>query len=80
MFAPTEGALSDFFKNEDELKELWSKPDTGKKLLEELNEKGFTKSQLTDLLKMIHVENSDLYDVLALCCLSINTAGTMHPR
>ena len=59
------GALPDFFKNEDELRELWSKPDTRKKLLEELNEKGFTKSQLTDLQRMIHAENSDLYDVLA---------------
>lgn len=59
------GALPEFFKNEDELRELWSKPDTRKKLLEELNEKGFTKSQLTDLQKMIHAENSDLYDVLA---------------
>lgn len=59
------GALPDFCKNEDELRRIWSKPDTRKKLLEELNEKGFTKSQLTDLQKIIHAENSDLYDVLA---------------
>ncbi|MEP6951330.1 MAG: DEAD/DEAH box helicase family protein, partial [Ginsengibacter sp.] len=59
------GALPDFFKNEDELRNLWSRPDTRKKLLDELNEKGFTKSQLQDLQKMIHAGKSDLYDVLA---------------
>jgi len=40
------GSLPDFFKNEDELRTIWSEPDTRKKLLLELNEKGFTKSQL----------------------------------
>lgn len=59
------GSLPDFFKNEDELRRIWSRPDTRKKLLEELSEKGFTKSQLQDLQKMIHAEKSDLYDVLA---------------
>ncbi len=59
------GTLPDLFKDEDNLRELWSRPDTRKKLLEELNEKGFTKGQLQDLQKMIHAEDSDLYDVLA---------------
>jgi type I restriction enzyme R subunit len=59
------GALPELFKNEDELRKIWSRPDTRKKLLYELSEKGFTKSQLQDLQKMIHAEDSDLYDVLA---------------
>ncbi|HYV94011.1 MAG TPA: DEAD/DEAH box helicase family protein [Chitinophagales bacterium] len=59
------GSFPDFFKSEEELTKLWSRPDTRKKLLEELNEKGFTKSQLHDLQNMIHAEKSDLYDVLA---------------
>lgn len=42
------GSLPDFFKNEDELRAIWSKPDTRKKLLQSLNEKGFTLSQLDD--------------------------------
>jgi type I restriction enzyme R subunit len=33
--------------------------------LEELNERGITKSQLAELQQLIHPENSDLYDVLA---------------
>ena len=59
------GTLPEFFKDENELRTIWSKPDTRKKLLEELSEKGITKSQLNDLQKMIHAEKSDLYDVLA---------------
>ena len=59
------GTLPEFFKDENELRTLWSRPDTRKKLLEELSEKGFIKSQLHDLQKMIHAEKSDLYDVLA---------------
>ena len=64
------GLLPDFFNNEDELRAIWSKPDTRKKLLQELNEKGFTQSQLNDLQHMIHAEDSDLYDVLAYVAFS----------
>ncbi|MFQ6609795.1 MAG: EcoAI/FtnUII family type I restriction enzme subunit R [Fidelibacterota bacterium] len=64
------GSLPDFFKNEEELRAIWSKPDTRKKLLQELNEKGFTQSQLNDLRLMIHAEDSDLYDVLAYVAFS----------
>ncbi len=59
------GSLPDFFKSEEELRNIWSKPGTRKKLLEQLNEKGFTKAQLHDLQNMIRAEKSDLYDVLA---------------
>lgn len=59
------GALPELFKNEDELRTIWSKPDTRKKLLEELTEKGFAKQQLTEFQKILNAENSDLYDVLA---------------
>ena len=66
------GSLPDFFSNEDELRAIWSKPDTRKKLLQELNEKGFTQSQLNDLRSLIHAEDSDLYDVLAYVAFSAN--------
>ena len=66
------GSLPEFFKNEDELRAIWSKPKTRKKLLQELNEKGFTKSQLNDLRHLIHAEESDLYDVLAYVAFSTN--------
>jgi len=59
------GKLPDFFKNEEELRSLWSRPDTRKKLLEGLAEKGFGHDQLTEMQKIIDAENSDLFDVLA---------------
>lgn len=59
------GALPELFKNENELRDIWSKPNTRKKLLEELSEKGFAKAQLTELQKVLSAENSDLYDVLS---------------
>lgn len=58
------GDLPSLFKSEEELRKLWSLPSTRKKLLEELNEKGYTNSQLEDLRKLVHGEDSDLYDVL----------------
>ena len=59
------GKLPDFFKDEEELRTLWSAPDTRKKLLEGLAEKGFGKDQLTEMQKIIDAEKSDLFDVLA---------------
>jgi type I restriction enzyme, R subunit len=59
------GELPDFFKNEEELRNLWSKPDTRKKLLQGLSEKGFGPEQLTEMRKIINAEKSDLFDVLA---------------
>ena len=59
------GNLPDLFKNEEELRNIWSRPDTRKRLLEELNDKGISKSQLTDMQQLINAEKCDLYDVLA---------------
>ena len=47
------GDLPDLFKNEDELRELWSAPDTRRKLLEGLGEKGYGKPQLSDLARWL---------------------------
>ncbi len=58
------GDLPSFFKDEEELRELWSIPSTRKKLLSELEEKGYTDEQLEDLRKIIHGVDSDLFDVL----------------
>ena len=59
------GDLPDLFKNEDELIALWSKPNTRKKLLTGLEEKGYGSDQLTEVRQMINAEKSDLFDVLA---------------
>jgi type I restriction enzyme R subunit len=59
------GKLPEFFKNEDELRALWSDPETRAKLLIGLAEKGFGGAQLSEMQKIIDAENSDLFDVLA---------------
>lgn len=59
------GELPALFKDEDELRALWGRPDTRKALLEGLADKGYGDEQLTAIRGMIEAENSDLYDVLA---------------
>lgn len=58
------GELPNFFKSEEELRTLWSKPMTRKTLLEKLDDAGFGKEELTTLQKLIDAEKSDLFDVL----------------
>lgn len=59
------GKLPEFFNDEDELRALWSSPDTRRKLLDGLTEKGFGHDQLAEMQRIIDAENSDLFDVLA---------------
>jgi len=65
------GDLPELFKDEDELRALWSRPDTRKALLEGLDEKGYGIEQLAEVGKMIEAENSDLYDVLAYIAFNL---------
>ena len=58
------GELPNLFKNEDELRELWSNPSTRRTLLEKLETAGFGEEELNSLRKLIDAENSDLFDVL----------------
>src|SRR6185369_7846262 len=59
------GQLPEFFKDEDELRRIWSDPETRKKLLQGLAEKGFGAEQLSEMQRIIDAERSDIYDVLA---------------
>lgn len=59
------GKLPEFFKDEEELRALWGAPDTRRKLLEGLAEKGFGKDHLAEMQRIIDAEKSDLFDVLA---------------
>jgi type I restriction enzyme R subunit len=59
------GEIPQLFKHEDELRAIWSRPDTRKALLEGLAEKGYGEEQLTEISRLIEAEKSDLYDVLA---------------
>ena len=59
------GALPDFFKDEDQLREIWSDPATRKALLLGLADKGFGREALAEMQAAIEAANSDLFDVLA---------------
>ena len=59
------GQLPQLFKDEAELRQLWSKPDTRKALLKSLEERGFAGEQLREITRVIDAEKSDLFDVLA---------------
>ncbi|HUC51875.1 MAG TPA: type I restriction-modification enzyme R subunit C-terminal domain-containing protein, partial [Xanthobacteraceae bacterium] len=65
------GELPKFFKDEDELRRVWSKPDTRKALLQSLAEKGFGADQLLEISRMINAEKSDVFDVLAYIAFAL---------
>ena len=65
------GDLPELFRDEDELRALWSKPDTRRALLESLAEKGYGDDQLGEIRKMIDAEKSDLFDVLAYIAFAL---------
>ena len=58
------GAMPEFFKNEEELRKIWSDPITRKAFLEKISAIGYGKDELEMLQKMIDAEQSDLFDVL----------------
>jgi len=58
------GDLPSFFASEEALREIWSIPSTRKKLLNELEEKGYSSEQLDDLKRAIRAKGCDIYDVL----------------
>lgn len=59
------GRLPEFFKDEAELRAIWSDPSTRAALLRGLAEKGFGREQLVEMQRIIDAERSDLFDVLA---------------
>ena len=66
------GDYPTFFTSEAALREIWSKPDTRKKLLDGLAEKGYSLEGLEELKRLVEAEKSDLYDVLAYIAFERN--------
>jgi type I restriction enzyme R subunit len=56
--------MPEFFKNEEELRAIWSVPATRKQLLHNLENAGFPQKQLEDIQDLIDARSSDLFDVL----------------
>lgn len=67
------GKLPDLFKNEEELRKIWSNPLTRKTLLDKLSDAGFGKDELLTLQKIIDAEKCDLFDVLEFIAYAAKT-------
>jgi len=74
------GELPKFFKDEKELREIWSRPLTRKVLLEKLSEEGFGIEELNTLKRLINAENSDIFDVLEYVFDSESTPMSRQER
>ena len=56
--------LPNFFKDEEELRKIWSSPITRNELLKKLEDNGFSKQDLKSVQSLIDADNSDIFDVL----------------
>ncbi len=65
------GTLPEFFKTEEELRNIWSNPGTRKAFLEKLADHGYAREQLLELQKLVAAEESDLFDVLAYVAFAL---------
>ena len=59
------GELPNFYKDEDDLRRIWSDPLTRIELLTRLEEHGFATGDLRKIQDLIAAADSDLFDVLA---------------
>jgi type I restriction enzyme, R subunit len=58
------GKLPELFSDEDELRRVWSDPETRAALIAGLAERGFDGEQLSQVRDMIDAKDADLFDVL----------------
>ncbi len=65
--------LPSLFGSEEELRRLWSHPNTRKALLEGLVERGYGAREIGEVMKLARAEASDIYDVLAYIAFTIPT-------
>ncbi|MCP4286373.1 MAG: DEAD/DEAH box helicase family protein [Gammaproteobacteria bacterium] len=65
------GALPEFFTTEAELRQIWSSPGTRRALLDQLDEAGYGKDELSAIQRVIDAENSDIFDVLEYISFAI---------
>jgi len=59
------GELPKLFRDEKQLRKIWSNPETRKKFLIQLAAAGYGFDELEDLQNLINAKDSDLFDVLA---------------
>jgi type I restriction enzyme R subunit len=65
--------LPQFFKDEEQLRAIWSDPTTRDKLLADLAEAGYDNEKLESMKELIDAKDSDVYDVLAFVAYAAET-------
>jgi len=58
------GDLSGLVADEDQLRAMWSDPDSRERLLNQLFDRGYDAGRLDDIRRLVDAEDSDLFDVL----------------
>ena len=58
------GFIPDLYKSEEQLRQVWSKPETRDELLNRLAESGIDDEQLDSLKHIFEADNSDIFDIL----------------
>ena len=59
------GDLEGMIANEDELRQLWSNPDSREHFVALLEQRGYDGEKLAEMRRLVDAPNSDLFDVLA---------------
>ena len=65
------GDLGSLLTGEDELREIWSNPETRGAFLTKLEEMGYDRQRLDDMRRLIDAPQSDIFDVLAFVRFSL---------
>ena len=66
------GKLPEFFTSEQELRDIWLRPDTREKFLEKLKQAGYGHENLEILQQLTNTQNSDLFDALEYLAYNIS--------
>ncbi|WP_323790139.1 EcoAI/FtnUII family type I restriction enzme subunit R [Thalassovita sp.] len=56
--------LTGLITNEDQLRKVWSDPDSRERFLKQLADRGYDDGRLTDIRRLVDAPDSDLFDVL----------------
>ena len=65
-------SLPNFFSSEEELREIWSNPETRKTLLQKLKNTGYSIENFNKIKDVINAPDSDIFDVLTFIAYSEN--------
>ncbi|MGI9392645.1 MAG: EcoAI/FtnUII family type I restriction enzme subunit R [Parvibaculales bacterium] len=58
------GELNGLIRSEDQLRKIWSNPETRQHFMAQLSERGYVREELDDVKTLVDAPNSDLFDVL----------------